>query len=130
MFPVSPAAMKEFHRIFQRTVSKAEITPQLVKNNGTGKTHWRKPRLSLRVQADLRKSCERYGDSATMFGFPEQAAKKPLRLRPNKLEKHERKRAEREENIRQNMVKMEETIKNWREEKLREASKGKSSMPF
>jgi chromatin segregation and condensation protein Rec8/ScpA/Scc1 (kleisin family) len=107
--------VKQLDRIYRKPITAADVAPQFVKNENTGKSHWRKPRLSLRVQSDLRKAAESMGEDSVALGLPEKSAKKVLRARPNKLEKHERKRAEREASIRQNMEKMNDTIKNWRE---------------
>jgi hypothetical protein len=107
--------IRQLGRLYRKPLTEADVAPQLVKNEKTGKSHWRKPRLSLRVQSDLRKVAEMVGDEPVSLGLPERTVKKPLRIRPNKLEKHERKRAEREASIRQNMDKMNDTIKNWRE---------------
>jgi hypothetical protein len=107
--------IKQLNRLYRKPITEADVKPQFVKNENTGKSHWRKPRLSLRVQSDLRKTAELMGEDATSLGLPAKPAKKILRARPNKLEKHERKRAEREATINQNMEKMNETIKNWRE---------------
>lgn len=107
--------IRQVGRLYRKPLTEADVKPQFVKNEKTGKSHWRKPRLSLRVQSDLRKVAEMIGDEPVSLGLPEKAVKKPLRTRPNKLEKHERKRAEREAAIRQNMEKMDETIKTWRE---------------
>jgi hypothetical protein len=107
--------IRQLGRLYRKPLTEADVAPQLVKNEKTGKSHWRKPRLSLRVQSDLRKVAEMVGDEPVSLGLPEKTIKKPLRIRPNKLEKHERKRAEREASIRQNMDKMNDTIKNWRE---------------
>ncbi|KAG2172172.1 hypothetical protein INT44_005543 [Umbelopsis vinacea] len=121
--------VNQLYRI-RRPITEADVKPQFVKNENTGKSHWRKPRLSLRVQSDLRKVAELMGEDSVALGLPEKSPNKVLRARPNKLEKHERKRSEREASIRQNMEKMDDTIKTWREEKLKESSKGKSNMPF
>jgi Mitochondrial ribosomal protein mL59 len=107
--------VNQLNRIYSKPITEADVKPQFVKNENTGKSHWRKPRLSLRVQSDLRKVAELMGEDAIALGLPEKSAKKVLRARPNKLEKHERKRAEREASIRQNMDKMDDTVKNWRE---------------
>lgn len=106
--------VNQLYRI-RRPITEADVKPQFVKNENTGKSHWRKPRLSLRVQSDLRKVAELMGEDSVALGLPEKSPNKVLRARPNKLEKHERKRSEREASIRQNMEKMDDTIKTWRE---------------
>ncbi|KAI8084079.1 uncharacterized protein B0P05DRAFT_536075 [Gilbertella persicaria] len=109
---------------------EADIKPQLVFNEAKGKSFWRPSQVSRRVQNDLRKACIQQGIEPSSIGLPTATAKKPLRTRPNKLEKHERLRAEREETIRRNLEKMPQTIQAWKEDKMKELAKQKTSMPF
>ncbi|CEG72416.1 hypothetical protein CU097_005519 [Rhizopus azygosporus] len=109
---------------------EADVKPQLVYNEAKSKSFWRPPRLSRRIQADLRKACIQEGIEPTSIGLLPETAPKSLRYKPNKLEKHERTRAERQATIQRNMEKMPQTIQAWKEEKLKELAKQKSSMPF
>ncbi|KAG1458734.1 hypothetical protein G6F56_006327 [Rhizopus delemar] len=109
---------------------EADVKPQLVFNEKKQKSFWRPARVSRRTQNDLRKACIQQGIEPTSIGLLAPTAPKPLRYKPNKLEKHERMRAERQANIQRNMEKMPETIQAWREDKLKELAKQKTSMPF
>ncbi|KAI9316430.1 hypothetical protein BX666DRAFT_2019484 [Dichotomocladium elegans] len=113
-----------------KPLTEADVKPQFVFNEAKQKGFWRPPQISLRVQNDLRKACIQQGIDPLSIGLPPVAAKKPLRTKPNKLEKHERTRAERQQTIRSNLEKMPQTIQAWKEDKLKEAAKQKSSLPF
>ncbi|KAI8073233.1 hypothetical protein BC940DRAFT_290853 [Gongronella butleri] len=126
------------HRLFTskfvsrlaRPLTEADVQPQLVYNEAKQKSFWRPPRVSRRVQNDLRKACLQHGVDPVAYGLPPVAAPKPLKYKPNKLEKHERMRAERQENIQKNLQKMPQTIQAWKEDKLKELAKQKSSLPI
>lgn len=94
---------------------EADVKPQLVYNEAKSKSFWRPPRLSRRIQADLRKACIQEGIEPTSIGLLPETAPKSLRYKPNKLEKHERTRAERQATIQRNMEKMPQTIQAWKE---------------
>ncbi|ORX61480.1 hypothetical protein DM01DRAFT_1404272 [Hesseltinella vesiculosa] len=111
-------------------LKEADVKPQLVFNEAKQKSFWRPPRVPLRVQNDLRKACVQYGIDPVAYGLPAAAAHKPLKYKPNKLEKHERMRSERQETIRKNLEKMPQTIQAWKEDKLKELAKQKTSLPF
>lgn len=96
-------------------LTAADVKPQYVFNEVTQKGYWREPRMSLRRQADLRKACLLNGVDPASIGLPPVQPRKPLRTKPNKLEKHERLRESRQETIRKNMEKMPETIRAWKE---------------
>ncbi|KAG2196997.1 uncharacterized protein EV154DRAFT_516864 [Mucor mucedo] len=109
---------------------EGDIKAQLVHNAEKGKSFWRPAQVSKRVQNDLRKACLQQGVEPTSIGLAAPTPAKPLRYKPNKLEKHERMRAERQANIKRNLEKMPQTIQAWKEDKLKELAKQKSSMPF
>lgn len=94
---------------------EADVKPQLVFNEKKAKSFWRPARLSRRTQNDLRKACIQQGIEPTTIGLLPPTSPKPLRYKPNKLEKHERTRAERQATIQRNMEKMPETIQAWKE---------------
>ncbi|KAI7863406.1 hypothetical protein BDF14DRAFT_1843953 [Spinellus fusiger] len=126
------------HRVFsakmlqklKTPLTDAHVTPQLVFNEAKQKSYWRPPQLSLRQQNDLRKACLQEGVDPMTLRLPAAPAAKPLRYKPNKLEKHERNREERQATIRKNLEKMPLTIKAWKAEKLKELTKKKTSLPF
>ncbi|KAI9356862.1 hypothetical protein BD770DRAFT_389445 [Pilaira anomala] len=109
---------------------EGDIKAQLVYNAEKGKSFWRPAQVSKRIQNDLRKACIQQGIEPTTIGLAAPTAAKPLKYKPNKLEKHERMRAERQANIQRNLQKMPQTIQAWKEDKLKELAKQKSSMPF
>ncbi|OBZ88629.1 hypothetical protein A0J61_03325 [Choanephora cucurbitarum] len=111
-------------------LTEADVKPQLVFNEVKGKAFWRPAQVSRRVQNDLRKACIQQGIEPSTIGLPNPSPKKPIRNRPNKLEKHERLRGEREQTIKRNLEKMPQTIQAWKEDKLKELAKQKTSMPF
>ncbi|KAI9496091.1 hypothetical protein BDB00DRAFT_810450 [Zychaea mexicana] len=113
-----------------KSLTEADVKPQFVFNEAKQKGFWRPPQVSLRVQNDLRKACIQQGVDPLSIGLPSVQPRKPLRTKPNKLEKHERTRSERQENIRKNLDKMPQTIQAWKEDKLKEAAKQKTSVPF
>ncbi|KAI9030795.1 hypothetical protein CLU79DRAFT_715687 [Phycomyces nitens] len=128
------ASHRVFSQKFLQKLSKplveADVTPQLVFNEAKQKSFWRPPQVSLRRQNDLRKACLQEGIDASSIGLGSVAPAKPMRYKPNKLEKHERMRAERQANIRKNLEKMPQTIQAWKEDKLKAIAKQKTSMPF
>lgn len=109
----------KFLQRLSKPLTEADVKPQYVWNEAKQKGFWRPPQVSLRVQADLRKACMQEGVDPLSIGLPPVAPRKPLRTRPNKLEKHERMRAERQETIRKNLEKMPQTIQAWKEVKLK-----------
>ncbi|KAI9277613.1 hypothetical protein BY458DRAFT_488476 [Sporodiniella umbellata] len=129
------STLRQFSRKFLSKLNdakfvEADVKPQYVLNESKQKSFWRPARISRRTQNDLKKACIQQGIEPTSLGLLAPVAPKPLRYKPNKLEKHERMRAERQANIKRNMEKMPETIQAWKEEKLKELSKQKTSMPF
>ncbi|KAI8393631.1 uncharacterized protein BYT42DRAFT_551709 [Radiomyces spectabilis] len=121
---------KKFLDKLVKPLTEADVKPQFVINEATNKGHWRPPQVSRRIQNDLRKACLQQNIDPLSIGLPSKTAPKPLRYKPNKLEKHERMRAERQEKIRKNLENMPKTIQGWKEDKLKELAKQKSSMPF
>ncbi|KAI8975260.1 hypothetical protein BDF20DRAFT_822026 [Mycotypha africana] len=121
---------KILDKVSRIKLTEADVKPQLVYNHYKEKAFWRPGRLSLRRQNDLRKACIQQGIQPESIGLPAVKEHKPLRYKPNKLEKHERMRAEREETIRKNMENMPKTIQAWKEDKMKEEAKLKKSMPF
>lgn len=106
---------KKFLDRLSKPLTEADVKPQLVLNEKTGKSYWRPPQVSLRTQADLRKACIQQGIDPVSMGLPAPSPKKPLRTLPNKGEKHERMRAERQQNIRNNLERMPQIIQAWKE---------------
>ena len=106
-----------------KPLTETDIKPQFVFNEAKQKSFWRPPQVSLRVQNDLRKACIQQGIDPLSIGLPAVQPRKPLRTKPNKLEKHERTRAERQETIRKNIEKMPETIQAWKEVKKKKKKK-------
>lgn len=94
---------------------EGDVKAQLVYNAEKQKSFWRPAQVSKRVQNDLRKACIQQGIEPTSIGLAAPTAPKPLKYKPNKLEKHERMRAEREATIKRNLDKMPQTIQAWKE---------------
>jgi hypothetical protein len=97
---------------------EGDVKAQSVFNAEKGKAFWRPAQVSKRVQNDLRKACIQQGVEPASIGLTEAAPRKPLKYKPNKLEKHERMRAERQANIQRNLEKMPQTIQVWKEVRL------------
>jgi hypothetical protein len=114
------------HRIFSpkflnrlgKPLTESDLKATFVYNDSKQKGFWRPAQVSRRVQNDLRKACVQYNVDPASIGLPPAAAAKPLRYKPNKLEKHERMRAERQSNIQKNLEKMPQTIQAWKEVSL------------
>ncbi|KAG2235375.1 hypothetical protein BDF21DRAFT_374982 [Thamnidium elegans] len=123
-------SQKFLSKLSNTKLVEGDIKAQLVHNAEKGKSFWRPAQVSKRVQNDLRKACIQQGIEPTSIGLTAPTAAKPLRYKPNKLEKHERMRAERQANIQRNLQKMPQTIQAWKEDKMKELAKQKSSMPF
>ncbi|GAA5812851.1 hypothetical protein MFLAVUS_006310 [Mucor flavus] len=123
-------SQKFLSKLSNTKLVEGDIKAQLVHNAEKGKSFWRPAQVSKRVQNDLRKACFQQGIEPTSIGLATPIAAKPLRYKPNKLEKHERMRAERQANIQRNLQKMPQTIQAWKEDKMKELAKQKSSMPF
>ncbi|KAI8333147.1 hypothetical protein BC941DRAFT_496002 [Chlamydoabsidia padenii] len=121
---------QKFINRLAKPLTEADVTPTFVFNNSKQKGFWRPAQVSRRVQNDLRKACIQYNVDPSTIGLPPVTAAKPLRYKPNKLEKHERMRAERQSNIQKNLEKMPQTIQAWKEDKMKELAKQKTSMPF
>ncbi|KAI7901184.1 uncharacterized protein BX663DRAFT_115115 [Cokeromyces recurvatus] len=121
---------KLLSKVSKVKLTEADIKPQLVFNAEKGRSFWRPPQVSRRLQNDLRKACVQTNIKPESIGLPPISVKKPLRYKPNKLEKHERMRAERQAMIQRNLEKMPQIIQAWEEDKLKELAKQKTSMPF
>ncbi|KAI9304488.1 hypothetical protein BJ944DRAFT_181602 [Cunninghamella echinulata] len=121
---------QKFLNKLTKPLVEADIKPQLVYNEAKQKSFWRPAQVSRRVQNDLRKACLQQHIDPSTIGLPPKAPHKSLRYKPNKLEKHERMRAERQETIRKNLEKMPQIIQAWKEDKLKELAKQKTSLPF
>jgi hypothetical protein len=111
---------RQFSQKFLSKLSKTklvegDVKAQLVFNAEKGKSFWRPAQVSRRVQNDLRKACIQQGIEPTHIGLASPAPHKPLKYKPNKLEKHERMRAERQATIQRNLEKMPQTIQAWKE---------------
>lgn len=115
MSTIRTFSKKFLSKLDQAKFVEADTKPQLVFNETKGKSFWRPARLSKRTQNDLRKACVQQGIEPATIGLLPPASPKPLRYKPNKLEKHERMRAERQATIKRNMEKMPETIQAWKE---------------
>ncbi|KAI8084860.1 uncharacterized protein BX664DRAFT_380153 [Halteromyces radiatus] len=126
------------HRVFsskflarlKKPLKESDVKATFVYNENKQKGFWRPAQVSRRVQNDLRKACLQQNIDPLTLGLPASTPAKPLRYKPNKLEKHERMRAERQETIRKNLEKMPQTIQAWKEDKMKELAKQKTSMPF
>ncbi|KAI8368515.1 hypothetical protein BD560DRAFT_454819 [Blakeslea trispora] len=123
-------SQKVLSKVKTAKLTEADVKPQRVFNEAKGKAFWRPAQVSRRVQNDLRKACIQQGIEPSSIGLLNPSTKKPIRTRPNKLEKHERLRGEREQTIKRNLEKMPQTIQAWKEDKLKELAKQKTSMPF
>lgn len=110
---------EKFLARLKKPLTEADVRPQFVYNEEKQKGYWRPPQVSLRIQNDLRKACIQEGIDPLSIGLPPLPPKKPLRTKPNKLEKHERLREQRQETIRKNLEKMPEMIQAWKEVKMR-----------
>lgn len=109
-------SQKFLNKLHNTKLVEGDIKAQLVYNAEKGKSFWRPAQVSRRVQNDLRKACIQQGIEPSSIGLAAvKQQHKPLRYKPNKLEKHERMRAERQANIQRNMDKMPETIQAWKE---------------
>lgn len=108
-------SQKFLQKLQTTKLAESDIKAQLVFNEEKAKSFWRPAQVSRRVQNDLRKACIQQGIEPTTIGLAAPAAKKPLKYKPNKLEKHERMRAERQANIQKNLAKMPQTIQAWKE---------------
>ncbi|KAI8997132.1 hypothetical protein BDB01DRAFT_840600 [Pilobolus umbonatus] len=126
----SPRFMSKLITAQLAPLTEADVKPQLVYNKVKDKSFWRPGRISRRIQNDLRKACIQSGIEPTSIGLLPPTANKPLKYKPNKLEKHERMRAERQATIQRNIEKMPQTIQAWKEDKMKELAKQKTSMPF
>jgi hypothetical protein len=115
----SPKFLSKLSKLTRTPLVQADTQPQLVLNAEKQKSFWRPSQLSKRQQNDLRKACILYNVEASTIGLPPVGAPKPLKYKPNKLEKHERVRAERQANIQKNLEKMPQTIQAWKEVKFR-----------
>ncbi|KAG0170171.1 hypothetical protein DFQ28_002235 [Apophysomyces sp. BC1034] len=124
------AFSQKFLAKLAKPLAEADVKPQFVFNEAKQRAFWRPGQVSLRVQNDMRKACLQQGIDPLTIGLPPKAPHKPMRYKPNKLEKHERMRAERQETIKKNLEKMPQTIQAWKEDKMKELSKQKTSMPF
>ncbi|KAI9476225.1 MAG: hypothetical protein EXX96DRAFT_576286 [Benjaminiella poitrasii] len=111
-------------------LTEADIKPQLVYNAQKAKSFWRPPQVSRRIQNDLRKACIVQDIKPESIGLEPLRPAKSLRYKPNKLERHERMQADRQAMIQRNLEKMPQTIQAWKEDKLKELAKQKTSMPF
>ncbi|KAI9136598.1 hypothetical protein BKA69DRAFT_1103238 [Paraphysoderma sedebokerense] len=93
--------------------------------------HWDKPKVSLRTQADLRKTAVLLGlDPVSDIGLPSLPEKKPLRVKLPKMVKADRQKGKREAKIASNLQRMPEIIEKWRETKRQEKIKNKPDIPF
>lgn len=110
-------SQKFLDKIKNTKLVEGDLKAQLVYNTEKGKSFWRPAQVSRRVQNDLRKACIQQGIEPATIGLTVVKQHKPLRYKPNKLEKHERMRAERQANIQRNMEKMPQTIQAWKEVK-------------
>ncbi|RUS17984.1 hypothetical protein BC937DRAFT_89285 [Endogone sp. FLAS-F59071] len=130
----SMASIRHFSPKVLKSIAKPHppriFLPRVVVNEFTGKSRWHPPAISLRRQANMRKACLLEGVAPESIGMPPLPDKKPLRIKPPKLAKHERMAPERKAKIAKAIENMPETIKAWKEEKLREKTKSKSSLPF
>jgi hypothetical protein len=115
----SPKFLSKLSKLTRAPLVQADTQAQLVLNAEKQKSFWRPSQLSKRQQNDLRKACILYNVEASTIGLPPVGAPKPLKYKPNKLEKHERVRAERQANIQKNLEKMPQTIQVWKEVKFR-----------
>ncbi|KAI9595246.1 hypothetical protein BDF19DRAFT_442640 [Syncephalis fuscata] len=82
--------------------------------------HWRKPRISLRRQADLRKACLIQGKTPEDYGLPSVKENKPLRVKPPKGTKYQRNYEERKMKVEKSLGSMSEKIADWKEASLNE----------
>lgn len=108
-------SQKFLSKLSNTKLVQGDIQAQLVHNVEKGKSFWRPAQVSKRVQNDLRKACIQQGIEPATIGLAAPTVPKPLRYKPNKLEKHERMRAERQASIKHNLEKMPQTIKAWKE---------------
>lgn len=108
-------SLKFLSKLNGAKLTEGDIKSQLVFNAEKGKSFWRPAQISKRTQNDLRKACLQCGIEPTSIGLAAPAPHKPLKYKPNKLEKHERMRAERQANIQRNLEKMPQTIQAWKE---------------
>ncbi|KAI9227690.1 MAG: hypothetical protein DHS80DRAFT_6351, partial [Piptocephalis tieghemiana] len=92
--------------------------------------HWRDPKVSLRRQADIRKTCLILGVDPVSIGLPEKKEKGTLRKKPFKLHKSERTFSERRAKVAKAMEEMPSRVEQWRREYREEREKSKSVLPF
>ncbi|CAG8457160.1 1028_t:CDS:2 [Ambispora leptoticha] len=96
----------------------------------TGAKHWRKPRISKRLQADMRKNCIYLGIDPLSIGLPEKPDRNPPRTKPPKGNKADRLKPIRQAKIQKAMEDMPKTIEKWKTEKRTEKQKSKPSLPY
>lgn len=93
------ASIRQFSPKVLESIAKPHpphiFLPRVVVNELTGKSRWYEPGISLRRQANMRKACLFQGIAPESIGMPPLPDKKPLRIKPPKLEKHERMAPER-----------------------------------